>query len=88
MQRLVQVTYLSPRLTFSLCLQTLGGEEHLKLHSCVELELLNNFNFQVLFLVASALSNKLESKWIILPISELGGFASFSKSDPANLEKV
>lgn len=87
MQRLVQVTYLSPRLTFSFYLQTLG-EEHLKLHSCVELELLNNFNSQVLFLVASSLSNKLESKWIILPISELGGFASFSKSDPENLEKV
>lgn len=49
-------------ITFSLCFQTLGGEEHLNLHSCVDLELLNNFHSQLLFSVDSALSNKIESE--------------------------
>lgn len=58
------MTCISSRFVFSLCLQILKGEGHLKYCSRVDLELLNNFHSQVWLSAACALSKEIGSKWI------------------------
>jgi len=60
------------------------------LYSCADLEFLNNFVFHSCFQLRLLSQTALNPSGlrITLPIPELGGFAGFSKADPADLEKV